>query len=333
VFEFACATRIVAGASAVDRAGALASELGRRAIVIADAELFASGRITALAAALQQAGVGLLGSIEVGPASKASKAETAAAVDGQGGRPAPDVIVVAGSDRAFDQLASVTSPLPIIGVPTSASSGRGQGRCRLVILDPELSVDVPDAQLASSAITAISRAIESWVTSRRSPMSDLFARESWRLMSASYLRALGGSGDLDALSDVLLGCMLAEVASSQSGLGALEACARPITSSVGQAAALAILLPEVVRWNMRVVADRYAELAAVRGEARRPETLVARLEDFVLAGGFPGRLGAAGIVERDLPALAELAAAEPAALTNPRKFDVAGALELYAATY
>jgi alcohol dehydrogenase len=330
VFEFACATRIVAGASAVDRAGALASELGRRAIVIADSELFASGRITALASALQQAGVGLLGSIEVG---LASKAETAAAIEGQGGRPVPDLIVVAGSDRAFDQLASVTSPLPIIGVPTSASSGRGQGRCRLVILDPELSVDVPDAQLASSAITAISRAIESWVTSRRSPMSDLFARESWRLMSASYLRALGGSGDLDALSDVLLGCMLAEVASSQSGLGALEACARPITSSVGQAAALAILLPEVVRWNMRVVADRYAELAAVRGEARRPETLVARLEDFVLAGGFPGRLGAAGIVERDLPALAELAAAEPAALTNPRKFDVAGALELYAATY
>jgi alcohol dehydrogenase class IV len=79
-------------------------------------------------------------------------------------------------------------------------------------------------------------------------------------------------------------------------LGALEACARPITSSVGEAAALAILLPEVVRWNMRVVADRYAELAAVRGEARRPETLVARLEDFVLASGFPGRLGAAGIV-------------------------------------
>ena len=46
---------------------------------------------------------------------------------------------------------------------------------------------------------------------------------------------------------------------------------------------LALLLPEVVRWNSRVVADRYAELAAVRGEARRPETLVARLEDLVSA--------------------------------------------------
>jgi alcohol dehydrogenase class IV len=329
VFEFACATRIVAGASAVDRAGALASELGRRAILIADGELFASGRVTALAAALQHAGVRLLGSIEAGATSQS---ETTA-LNGPAGGPTPDLTVIMGGDRAFDVTARVPAAVPIIGIPTSASSGRGQGRCRLVILDPELSAKVPDALLASSAITAISRAIESWVTSRRSPMSDLFARESWRLLSASYLRALGGTGDLEALEDVLLGCLLADVASSQSGLGALEACARPITSSVGHAAALAILLPEVVRWNTRVVGDRYAELAAVRGEARRPEMLVARLEDFVLAGGFPGRLGAAGIIERDLPILAERAAAEPAALNNPRKFDVAGALELYAATY
>jgi alcohol dehydrogenase class IV len=308
----------------------LASELGRRAVVVADAELFASGRVTALAASLHSAGVGLLGSVEV---PRQSIAETSAAFTGDGPRPAADLIVIAGGDRPFDTIPSLPRTVPVLGIPTSASSGRGQTLCRLVVLDPELSVEVSDKQLSASAITAIARAVESWVTSRRSPLSDLFAREAWRLLSMSYLRALGGSGDLDALGDVLLGCLLAEVASSQSGLGALEACVRPITRRIGHAPAIAILLPEVVRWNTRVVADRYAELAAVRGESRRPETLVARLEDFVLAGGFPGRLGAAGIVERDLPALAEQAAAEPAALNNPRKFDVAGALELYAATY
>jgi alcohol dehydrogenase class IV len=45
------------------------------------------------------------------------------------------------------------------------------------------------------------------------------------------------------------------------------------------------------------------------------------------------RLAQAGIPERDLPTLTERAAAEPSASANPRKFDVAGALELYAATY
>ncbi len=51
------------------------------------------------------------------------------------------------------------------------------------------------------------------------------------------------------------------------------------------------------------------------------------------AGGFPDRLAQAGIPERELPSLAERAAAEPSALANPRKFDAAGALELYAAAY
>jgi alcohol dehydrogenase class IV len=97
--------------------------------------------------------------------------------------------------------------------------------------------------------------------------------------------------------------------------------------------ALALLLPEVVRWNSRVVADRYAELAAVRGEARRPETLVARLEDLVAAGNFPERLAAAGVVEGELPVLAVEASADQAGEFNPRKFDVAGALEIYAAAY
>jgi alcohol dehydrogenase len=330
VFEFSCATRIVAGAHALDRVGPLAAELGRRAVLVADAELFAGGRVTAIASALQSAGVGVVGSCEIGRTTATEIDDT---LHGRAARPSPDLIVLAGGDRVFDAIALLHDPIAILGIPTLSSSGRGQTRCRLVILDPELSVEVSDAQLAASAITAIARAVESWVTARRSPMSDLFARESWRLLSSSYLRALGGSGELDALGDVLLGCVLAEIACSQSGLGALEACARPITTRVGHAAALAILLPEVVRWNTRVVADRYAELAAVRGEARRPEMLVSRLEDFVLAGGFPGRLGAAGIVERDLPLLAEQAAAEPAALNNPRKFDVAGALELYAATY
>jgi alcohol dehydrogenase class IV len=97
--------------------------------------------------------------------------------------------------------------------------------------------------------------------------------------------------------------------------------------------ALALLLPEVVRWNSRVVADRYAELAAIRGEARRPETLVARLEDLVSATGFPERLAAAGVVESELPALAVEASADRVGAFNPRKFDVAGALEIYAAAY
>jgi alcohol dehydrogenase len=88
-----------------------------------------------------------------------------------------------------------------------------------------------------------------------------------------------------------------------------------------------------MRWNSRVSAERYAELAGVRGETRRPELLVSRVEDLIAAGGFPGGLSAVGVPERDLPVLASEAADQWTGTFNPRKFDVAGALEIYAAAY
>jgi alcohol dehydrogenase class IV len=203
------------------------------------------------------------------------------------------------------------------------------------VLDPELSLDVSDVAARTAAIIAIGRTVEAWVTSARNPMSDLFAREAWRQLAASYLRVAMGPADAEVIANLQLGAFLSDVAATRSGLGALDACVGPVNarSEVGRGPLLAILLPEVVKWNTRVVADRYAELSAAGGEARHPEALVARLEDFVTAGGFPERLAQAGIPERDLPSLAERAAAEPSASANPRKFDVAGALELYAATY
>jgi alcohol dehydrogenase class IV len=330
-FDFLCATRIVAGPGTADRVGKVVASFGaRRALVLADPEILTSGRATALATSLEQSGVGIVSTVEMAAGIEAGDAVQAALA-----RAGADVILTIGGDLVFEATERVPASMPVVGVPTVASSGAGQAQCRAVVLDPELSVDVADPVARAAAITAIARAVESWVTANRNPLSDMFAREAWRALAVSYIEATSGAADLDALGGLLLGAFLADVAASQSGLGALDACARPIArrARVGHGPALAMLLPEVVRWNARVVADRYAELASVGGQVRRPETLIARLEDFVAAGGFPERLGAAGIPERELPALAALAAAEPSASSNPRKFDVAGALELYAATY
>ena len=132
-----------------------------------------------------------------------------------------------------------------------------------------------------------------------------------------------------------LGAFYAGLAIEHSMLGATHACANPLTQRYGttHGIAISLLLPHVVRWNSRVAAERYAELAGVRGETRRPENLVARLEDFIAAGEFPNGLSAAGVPERDLPDLASAAAEQWTGAFNPRKFDVAGALEIYAAAY
>jgi alcohol dehydrogenase len=206
----------------------------------------------------------------------------------------------------------------------------------VAVLDPELTVTAPPSVTAAAGIDAISHAVETWVTRRRTPMSDMFAREAWRLLTSSFLQVLATPGDLDARASMQLGAFFAGAAVEQSMLGAAHACANPLTQRYGtvHGVAISLLLPHVVRWNSRVVADRYAELAAARGESRRPEAMIARLEDFTAAASdFPVRLAAAGVPERDLPELAEAAAQQWTGNFNPRAFDVAGALEIYAAAY
>ena len=63
---------------------------------------------------------------------------------------------------------------------------------RTVILDPDLTVSQPRMVTAVSGIDAISHAVESYITTRRTKLSDLFARKGWRLLKSNYERVLGG---------------------------------------------------------------------------------------------------------------------------------------------
>ena len=66
------------------------------------------------------------------------------------------------------------------------------------------------------------------MTTRRTAMSDLFAREAWRLLEANYERVLAAPSDLAARGAMLLGAHEAGIAIEQSMLGATHACANPL---------------------------------------------------------------------------------------------------------
>lgn len=372
-FEFHARTRVVFGAGEVVRIGALAAELGRRALLVADPGIAAAGYAARVASLLEAAGVAVVPFHAFGEnpdSAMVERGRDAAAPHGV------DLIVAVGGGSSLDCAKGInllltnggtiadykgyTRParpmLPMIGVPTTAGTGseaqsyavlsdsatHTKMACgapgaafRIALLDPELAVTAPAGVTAAAGIDAVSHAVETWVTTRRTALSDLFAREAWRLLSGNFARVLTDPHDVEARGAMQLGAFHAGLAVEQSMLGATHACANPLTQRYGtvHGVAISLLLPHVIRWNSRVVADRYAELAAARGEARRPEALVARIEDFIAAGGFPGRLAEAGVPERDLPDLATAAVQQWTGSFNPRPFDVAGALEIYAAAY
>jgi alcohol dehydrogenase len=372
-FEFHARTRVVFGPGEISRVGTLAAELGRRALLVADPGIAAAGHSMRVRGALEAAGIEVVVFHDFGenPDSvMVARGRDVAAPHGVdlivavGGGSSLDcakginfVLTNGGTVPDYQGYGKATKPmLPMLAVPTTAGTGseaqsyavlsdaetHTKMACgapgaafRIALLDPELTVTAQPSVTAASGIDAVSHAVETWVTTRRSPMSDVFAREGWRLLSGAFVRVMTTPDDIEARGAMQLGAFYAGMAIEQSMLGATHACANPLTKRYGtiHGVAISLLLPHVVRWNSRVVADRYAELAGVRGETRRPELLVARIEDLIAAGGFPGGLAAAGVPERDLPALATEAAEQWTGTFNPRKFDVAGALEIYAAAY
>jgi alcohol dehydrogenase len=249
--------------------------------------------------------------------------------------------------------------LPSIGIPTTAGTGSEaqqyaiisdprthvkmacgdeKASFRVAILDPSLTVSQPRALTAVSGYDALSHAVESYVTARRTPISDLFAREAWRLLEANYERVLDRADDLEARGAMLLGSHEAGIAIEQSMLGATHACANPLTARYGttHGIAIAVMLPHVVRWNAEVVGDRYADLLRVIGQEPGPrpgETLAARLEQLARAGGLPASLQELGVPLDGVAALSLDAAKQWTGTFNPRVFDASAAKELYERAY
>jgi alcohol dehydrogenase len=209
---------------------------------------------------------------------------------------------------------------------------------RVSILDPVLTITQPRSVAAEAGYDALSHAVESFVTKKRTNISDLFARDAWRLLEANYERVLADPADLQARGAMLLGSHEAGIAIEQSMLGAAHACANPLTSRYGttHAVAIGLMLAPVVRWNAAVVGERYAELLQISG--RNPggdpgAQLARRLQELARAGGLPGTLRDAGIPREDLSVLAGKATLEWTGTFNPQPLDVEAARVLYEHAY
>ena len=287
---------------AIERLGELARELNfRRTLLVADRGLVDSGHVDEALAPLRLAGIEVAGfhEFEVNPDTRMVEAgrEFAAPRDidsiiGLGGGSSLDcakginfLLTNGGEMRDYLGYGKATQPLlPMIGVPTTSGTGSeaqsyalisdaqthvkmacgdSKAAFRIALLDPALTISQPRSITATSGFDAIAHAVETYVTTRRSGLSEFFSREAWRLLESNYEIVLEQPDNLEARGAMQLGSYFAGMAIENSMLGATHACANPLTThySTVHGAALAMLLPSVVRWNATVVGERYAELA------------------------------------------------------------------------
>jgi alcohol dehydrogenase len=249
--------------------------------------------------------------------------------------------------------------LPMIAVPTTAGTGSEaqsfaliadpkthmkmacgdkKAACRVAILDPELSESMPPLVMAATGIDAVSHALETYVTNKRNPISKLFSRRAWKLLSAAFPAVLASSNhQAAARGGMLLGAHLAGAAIENSMLGATHALANPLSAHFGMThgVAIGIMLPHVIRFNAESVGSLYGDLAADAGlcEADSPtaaERLANFVESLVSTAESPTTLAECGVNPDQFDVLAEEAAAQWTGTFNPRPVDAESLKELYA---
>jgi alcohol dehydrogenase len=249
--------------------------------------------------------------------------------------------------------------LPSIGIPTTAGTGSEaqsyaliadasshmkmacgdrKAAFRISILDPELTVSQPSMVTAVTGLDALTHAIESYVCTKRTPLSQAFSLAAWRHLQTNYSRVLDDPSDLIARGEMQLGAYFAGVAIEASMLGAAHACANPLTAHYGttHGVAVGIMLPHVIRYNGQVVRHWFADLVA--GDEFDPgelpdQALACWFTDLMSSTGLPTRLADCGVSRSILPLLAEEANQQWTARFNPRPTAEADLLDLYQAAW
>jgi alcohol dehydrogenase len=365
--------RVVYGAGSLGELGALTRDLrGSRALLVTDPGVRDAGHAERAAQSLRDAGVRAktFDGVEENPTEEHVEAGVAAALEfgvdfliGLGGGSAMDtakginfLLTNGGSmEDYWGTNRASRHMLPSIGVPTTAGTGSEmqsyalierradrrkmacgdeKARFRAVILDPMLTATLPRQVAAISGMDAISHALESYVSTRRNPVSQMFAREAWTLLEANLEHALDRPADVDGRGRMLLGAFLSGSAIESSMLGAAHACANPMTSRYGvpHGVAVLLLLPHVIRFNQPEVAALYDDLRA-RITAGRDDSLAARVEELRAAAGMPARIREAGVPATALPDLARDAADQWTARFNPRPVTEDDLRSLYEGAY
>jgi alcohol dehydrogenase len=191
--------------------------------------------------------------------------------------------------RALDYRGTFArAALPMVAVPTTAGTGAETNTFGVVtdaaagrkfyvgdastlpaaaILDPDLTLGLPPAGTAATGMDALTHALESYLSRRANPWAGGIALQAMRMVSTHLPRAVADGADREARSQMLLAAHLAGAAMASTGLGVCHAIGHSLGSRFGIAhgAALSVVLPQVLRFNLAVCQDRLADVAFALG--------------------------------------------------------------------
>ena len=339
--------------SDIARLGARAS----RVLLVSDPGVAAAGLTGRVTGVLEDAGlaVTIFSDVKSDPLAASADAATAlaraeglGAVVGLGGGSALDVAKLAAAivpaDAPAEHYALAANPLPMGGlprvlVPTTAGTGSevtrtsvitggdgrklwawGEGlRADLALIDPTLTVGLPAALTAATAVDAMVHAIEACTVRRGNALADAQALHAIRLLSGAALaRALETPGDLEARGTLMVAAALAGIAIDSAGTAVAHAMGHALGALAGvhHGRAVGLCLNAALAWNAEAAPASHARVARALGapcdgldDAQAASLAGPAYAEFLRNAGVPLSLAGDGLAPADAERLAALAMA------------------------
>ena len=199
---------------------------------------------------------------------------------------------------------------------------------RLVIYDPELTLDLPPGMTASTGVNALAHCLEALYSKTRNPLSTAAARKGVEYIYNALLKCYQDGNDLAARTEMLTGAHLAGLSLASVSMGLHHGLCHVLggTAGVPHGIANSIILPHAIRFNADATATQLLPAAEAMGISSNEispmavEMLAQKIFELVGSMNLPQRLRDAGVAlkESDLPRLAQMAFENRTVQNNPK---------------
>ena len=384
-YEFFCPVKTVAGHHALEKIPQLLKDLGaQRPMIITDKGVVAAGLVEIVCAAITPGvHIGAVED-DVPPDSDLTVVVQLAAVYRENGCDAiiavgggsvmdtakgVNILVSENSDdlMQFSGAGILARPLkPLVAIPTTAGTGSEVTLVAVIadharnlkmlftsyfllpdiaVLDPRMTLTLPPAITAATAMDALTHAVEAFTCLAKNPISDAHALLAIELIGQNLLKVINEPENEDGRLALAVAATLAGVAFSNAMVGMVHTLGHSVGAVCGvpHGTCMAILLPYGLEYNMHknghFTAQLLLPLSGARAYAQTPSHL--RAQHAIAAirqlnqrlhqetGGRHARFfkeitgpdGSARVPADSIEAIADKALGDGSIFSNPEELD------------
>lgn len=205
-------------------------------------------------------------------------------------------------------------------------------------IDAQMTLSLPARLTAETGIDALCHCIEAYTNINAHPAVDVYALKGIELIGASLIKAYKNGDDINARTAMALGSFYGGLCLGPVNTTAVHALSYGLGGKyhISHGLANAILLPEVMMFNLEKVTEKTARIAIAMGvmpEENAEKTAlegIKHIKQLCIECGIPQHLSELGIEEKYIEELASIAMnVKRLLVNNPKEMTHSDAVSIY----